>query len=103
MITAGAAVSWLVDDVGLLANAAESAEVAGRCADTGDVFYVPALIGLGTPQWDFGARSLFIGMSAGTGRPELVRAVLRGVAAAGRRPVGGGRGRLRLFGVTPAG
>jgi glycerol kinase len=83
MISAGAAVSWLVDDIGLLANAAESAEVAGRCMDTGDVYFVPALIGLGTPQWDFGARSLFIGMGAGTGRPELVRAVLRGVAQRG--------------------
>lgn len=83
MISAGAAVSWLVDDVALLASPAESADVASRCADTGDVFYVPALIGLGTPQWDFGARSLFIGMSAGTGRPELVRAVLRGIAHRG--------------------
>ena len=39
--------------------------------------------GSGTPDWDFGARSLFIGMSAETGRPELVRAVLRGVAQRG--------------------
>ena len=83
MLSAGAAVAWLVDDVGLLSDAAESAQVAERCADTGDVFYVPALIGLGTPQWDLGARSLFIGMTAGTGRPELVRAVLRGVAQRG--------------------
>ncbi len=45
--------------------------------------FVPALIGLGTPNWDFGARSLFIGMTAGTGRAELVRAVLRGVAQRG--------------------
>jgi len=80
MLSAGSALAWLVDDVRILSNAAESAEVAGRCSDTGDVMFVPALIGLGTPNWDFGARSLFIGMSAGTGRPELVRAVLRGVA-----------------------
>jgi glycerol kinase len=83
MLSAGAAVSWLVDELGLLPNAAESADVAARCADTGDVFYVPAQIGLGTPEWDFGARSLLIGMSAETGRPELVRAVLRGVAQRG--------------------
>jgi glycerol kinase len=83
MLSAGTVLTWLVDDLGLLSDAAESAEVAGRCADTGDVFYVPALIGLGTPQWDLGARSLFIGMTAGTGRPELVRAVLRGVAQRG--------------------
>jgi glycerol kinase len=83
MLSAGAALSWLVDDVELLSSPAESAEVAGRCTDTGDVFFVPALIGLGTPNWDFGARSLFIGMTAGTGRPELVRAVLRGIAQSG--------------------
>ena len=83
MLSAGAAISWLVDGLGLLADAAGSAEVAGRCADTGDVFYVPAQLGLGTPDWDFGARSLFIGMSAETGRSELVRAVLRGVAQRG--------------------
>ncbi len=83
MLSAGAAVSWLVDELGLLSSAAESAEVAGLCTDTGDVYYVPAQIGLGTPDWDFGARSLFIGMSAETRRPELVRAVLRGIAHRG--------------------
>jgi glycerol kinase len=83
MLSAGTALSWLVDDLGILASPAESAEVAGRCADTGDVFFVPALIGLGTPYWDFGARSLLIGMTSGTGRPEVVRAVLRGIAQRG--------------------
>jgi glycerol kinase len=83
MLSAGSALSWLVDDVGLIPSPAASAEVAGQCADTGDVFFVPALIGVGTPDWDFGARSLFIGMSEGTGRPELVRAVLRGIAQRG--------------------
>jgi glycerol kinase len=83
MLSAGTALSWLVDDLGILSSPAESAEVAGRCADTGDVFFVPALIGLGTPNWDFGARSLLIGMTSGTGRPELVRAVLRGIAQRG--------------------
>jgi glycerol kinase len=83
MLSAGAAVSWLVDDLGILSSPAESADVAGRCADTGDVFFVPALIGLGTPNWDFGARSLLIGMTSGTGRAEVVRAVLRGVAQRG--------------------
>ena len=83
MLSAGTALQWLVEDLGLLSTPAESAEVASRCSDTGDVYFVPALIGLGTPQWDFGARSLFIGMSTGTGRPELVRAVLRGVAQRG--------------------
>ena len=83
MLSAGTALSWLVDDLGILSSPAESAEVAERCADTGDVSFVPALIGLGTPDWDFGARSLLIGMTSGTGRPEVVRAVLRGIAQRG--------------------
>jgi glycerol kinase len=83
MLSAGTALSWLVDDIGILSSPAESADVAGRCTDTGDVFFVPALFGLGTPNWDFGARSLLIGMTSGTGRPELARAVLRGIAQRG--------------------
>ncbi|HYA45326.1 MAG TPA: FGGY family carbohydrate kinase, partial [Acidimicrobiales bacterium] len=80
MLSAGTALAWLVDDLALIRTAAESAELAGRCADTGDVFFVPALVGLGTPKWDFGARSLLIGMTSGTGRPQVVRAVLEGIA-----------------------
>ena len=44
---------------------------------------MPALLGLGTPVWDFGARGTFVGLTRGSGRPELVRAVLEGVAHRG--------------------
>jgi glycerol kinase len=57
--------------------------VAARCDDTGDVWFVPALLGLGAPVWDFGARGTFVGITRGTGRPEMVRAVLEGVAHRG--------------------
>ncbi len=83
MLTAGAAVSWLNDDLGIIADAADSAAVAGECETTGDVWFVPALLGLGTPVWDFGARGTLVGVTQGTGRPELVRAVLEGVAHRG--------------------
>jgi glycerol kinase len=83
MLAAGTNVEWLRDDLGVIASAAESDEVAARCADTGDVWYVPALLGLGTPYWDFGARGTLLGVTRGTGRPELVRAVLEGVAHRG--------------------
>jgi glycerol kinase len=83
MFSAGAALAWLVDDLKLLQDAAESAEVAASCSDTGDVFFVPAMVGLGTPAWDFGARSVLIGMSSGSGRPQVVRAVLEGIAQRG--------------------
>jgi glycerol kinase len=83
MLSAGTCVEWLRDDLAIIDSAAHSAEVAGRCEDTGDVWFVPALLGLGTPVWDFGARGTFVGLTRGSGRPELVRAVLEGVAHRG--------------------
>ncbi|MHB1584429.1 MAG: FGGY family carbohydrate kinase [Acidimicrobiales bacterium] len=83
MLSAGTCVEWLRDDLGILPDAAASAEVAAGCTDTGDVWFVPALLGLGTPVWDFGARGTLLGLTRGTGRPALVRAVLDGVAHRG--------------------
>ncbi len=83
MLSAGMCVEWLRDDLGIIDTAADSHRVAASCADTGDVWFVPALLGLGTPVWDFGARGTFVGITRGTGRPEMVRAVLEGVAHRG--------------------
>ncbi|MBA3267187.1 MAG: glycerol kinase [Acidimicrobiia bacterium] len=83
MLTAGQAVEWLRDDLGILGTAAESAEVAAACDTTDGVWFVPALLGMGTPEWDFGARGALLGVTRGTGRPQLVRAVLEGVAHRG--------------------
>jgi glycerol kinase len=83
MLSAGTCVEWLRDDLGLLQTSEESAAVAARCETTGDVWFVPALLGMGTPVWDFGARGALVGLTRGSGRPELVRAVLEGVAHRG--------------------
>jgi glycerol kinase len=83
MLSAGSCVEWLRDDLGVLETSEESAVVAARCATTGDVWFVPALLGLGTPVWDFGARGTVVGLTRGSGRAELVRAVLEGVAHRG--------------------
>ena len=83
MLSAGSCVEWLRDDMGLIASASESATVAAQCETAGDVWFVPALLGLGTPVWDFGARGTLVGLTRGSGRPEVVRAVLEGVAHRG--------------------
>ncbi len=83
MLSAGTAIEWLRDDLGLLVSSEESAAVAARCESSGDVWFVPALLGLGTPVWDFGARGTLVGLTRGSGRPEVVRAVLEGVAHRG--------------------
>jgi glycerol kinase len=83
MLSAGSCVEWLRDDLGILATADESEAIAAQCATSGDVWFVPALLGLGTPVWDFGARGTLVGLTRGSGRPEIVRAVLEGVAHRG--------------------
>jgi glycerol kinase len=83
MLAAGANVQWLRDDLGLIASSDESHEIAASCADTGGVVFVPAPLGLGTPEWDYGARGALFGLTRGTGRAEIVRAVLEGIAHRG--------------------
>ncbi|MGI8683825.1 MAG: FGGY family carbohydrate kinase [Acidimicrobiales bacterium] len=83
MLSAGTAAEWLRDDLGILATAEESDQVAASVPDSGDVWFVPALVGLGTPHWDFGARGTLVGLTRGSGRAQVVRAVLEGVAHRG--------------------
>ena len=83
MLSAGTNVEWLRDDLGIIDSVAASHDVAQQCADTEGVVYVPALLGLGTPHWDYGARGTLLGITRGTARPHIVRAVLEGVAQRG--------------------
>jgi glycerol kinase len=83
MLAAGTNVEWLRDDLGIIASAEESDEIAASCEDSGGVVFVPALLGLGTPHWDHGARATLLGLTRGSGRPEIVRAVLEGIAQRG--------------------
>jgi glycerol kinase len=83
MLAAGSNVEWLRDDLGLIATAEESDAIAARCETTDGVVYVPALLGLGAPHWDHGARGALLGITRGSARPQIVRAVLEGVAQRG--------------------
>ena len=83
MLAAGTNIQWLRDDLGLVATAEETHTVASACTDSGGVWFVPAPLGLGTPQWDYGARSALFGLTRGSGRAEVVRAVLEGIAHRG--------------------
>jgi glycerol kinase len=83
MLSAGTNVDWLRDDLGVIATSAESHDIAAGCDHTDGVTYVPALLGLGTPHWDYGARGSLFGITRGTTRAHVVRAVLEGVAHRG--------------------
>ena len=83
MLAAGTNIEWLRDDMGLIASAAESHSIASSVETSDGVVYVPALLGLGTPHWDYGARGAFFGLTRGSSRAHMVRAVLEGIAHRG--------------------
>jgi glycerol kinase len=76
----GAAVQWLRDGLQILGTAAETEALARTVPDTGGVVFVPALTGLGAPDWDPDARGLIVGITRGTTRAHLVRATVEAIA-----------------------
>jgi len=80
IFVAGAAVQWLRDGLGLIRTAAEAGELAARADPDSGVVMVPAFTGLGAPHWDAGARGALLGLTRGTGAPEIARAALESVA-----------------------
>jgi glycerol kinase len=76
----GAAVQWLRDGLGIIAEASESEELAASLEGNDDVYFVPALTGLGSPHWDPYARGAIVGLTRGSGRAHLARAALEAIA-----------------------
>ena len=75
----GAAIEWL-EDVDLINNAAQTAELAKSVDSTDGVYLVPAFTGLGAPHWDGRARGTIVGMTRGTRKEHIVRATLESIA-----------------------
>ena len=76
----GAAVQWLRDGLGIIDTAAQTEALAGSVPDAGGVVFVPALTGLGAPDWDPDARGTILGITRGTTRAHLIRATLEAIA-----------------------
>jgi glycerol kinase len=76
----GSAVQWLRDGLGVIEHASETRELARAVPENEDVYFVPALVGLGAPHWDPYARGLLIGLTRGTTRGHVARAVLESMA-----------------------
>ncbi|KAL2917144.1 Glycerol kinase [Polyrhizophydium stewartii] len=77
---AGAAVKWLRDNLGLIKEASEINEHAGKVSDTAGVYFVPAFSGLFAPYWRDDARGCLVGMTQYTNKSHLCRATLEAVA-----------------------
>ena len=80
VFTAGAAVQWLRDEMGLISDAAASEAAARSVTDTGGVYVVPAFTGLGAPYWNQYARGTITGITRGFTRAQLIRATLESIA-----------------------
>lgn len=80
VFVAGAAVQWLRDGLGLIAAAPETDRLAAEADPDQPVVLVPAFTGLGAPWWDAEARGALFGLTRGTTRRELARAVLDSIA-----------------------
>ncbi len=77
---AGAAVQWLRDGLGIISNAAETEAMARSLQSNDGVYFVPALVGLGAPNWEPRARGTIVGLTRGTTRAHFARAALEAMA-----------------------
>src|SRR5256714_11801376 len=80
---AGAVVQWLRDGLGIIKSSSEVEALAAQVADTGGVYLVPAVAGLGAPHWDQYARGALVGVTRGTTAAHVARAPLEGIAFQG--------------------
>jgi glycerol kinase len=80
IFVAGAAIQWLRDGLGILYNAPESERLAHSLESNDGVYFVPALVGLGAPNWEPRARGTVFGLTRGTSRAHFARAALEAMA-----------------------
>jgi glycerol kinase len=80
VFVAGAAVQWLRDGLRAFEDSSEVEALAASVDDSGGVFVVPAFVGLGAPYWDPWARGAILGLTRGTGLPEIARATIESIA-----------------------
>ncbi len=80
VFVSGSAIQWLRDELKIIDNAADSEAAALSVEDSGGVYVVPAFTGLGAPHWNQDARGMIVGLTRGTSRNHLVRAMLESLA-----------------------
>lgn len=80
VFNAGSAIQWLRDSLRIIRNSPECDRLAETVPDSGGVVFVPAFTGLGAPHWDMRARGMLAGLTRGSGREQIARAVLESIA-----------------------
>lgn len=80
VFNAGSAIQWLKEEVGLIDTYAACDQLASSVPDSSGVQFVPAFTGLGAPYWNMNARGMMLGLTRGSGRAQIARAVLESIA-----------------------
>ncbi len=80
VFNAGSTIQWLRDELGLIESAPECDRLAESVKNSGGVYIIPAFTGLGAPYWDMYARGTMVGLTRGTGKAHIARAVLDSIA-----------------------
>ncbi len=80
VFVAGAVVQWLRDGLGIIKSSAEVEELANKVDDNGEVYVVPAFVGLGAPYWDQDARATITGLTRGSNASHIARAAIESIA-----------------------
>ena len=79
VFVAGSSVQWLRDGIKLISSAQETEKLATSLSSNEGVYMVPAFVGLGTPYWDSDARGALFGLTRGTTKEHITRAVLEAI------------------------
>ncbi len=80
VFVAGAAVQWMRDGLRAIGASADIERLAAEAPDSGGVYLVPAFVGLGAPWWDPNARGALLGLTRGSGLPQIARATIESIA-----------------------
>lgn len=80
IFSAGSTVKWLKNSLGIIQEDTDIEKLAIQVPDSGGVYFVPALTGLGTPQWNTKAKGMILGLGLGSNLHHLARASLEGIS-----------------------
>jgi glycerol kinase len=80
VFVAGAAVQWLRDELKFFPESPEIEALASSVSSSDGVVVIPSFVGLGAPYWDPDARGALMGLTRGSGRAQVARATLEGIA-----------------------
>ncbi len=80
IFVAGSAIQWLRDNLKFFKDSKETNELYNKASKVENIYFVPALTGLGAPYWNPNARGSFFGITRNTSKEDIIKATLDSLA-----------------------